>query len=238
MDESDFKGGLVGDFNRSPLQTPNKGQFLTPAEDEPRSFLCKSPSNSSFGFENTFRVLERQVSGSTLTDTDDEEVRSVLRNQKPPTTLELELGAVARLQQSSNCYYSTPNAVTTKTTTIRPAKSTTDDSDKYLEFLNQFVKKSRQKERRSNDNDKPCDKKSDGVVAAEPGLVEFGEYPELVYCISRDSRTGRYRLQNKDRIKSPIKPDSLSIQVELATLSASDEGKERFVGESFDVSGV
>lgn len=214
MDGLDFKGGLVGDFKSSPsvkqlLLKPKCGdveQQQQVADEEQRPFISKSPSNSSFGFDNTFRVLESQVSR-------DEEL---LPDNNPPivTTLELELGAVARLQQFN--YYSTPkNKCAAPAPVVARGRAATrpEDCDKYLEFLNQFIRKSRQKV----PSDKrgaggagggvSCDKISitvggDDEEEVDPGLVEFGEYPELVYCIAKD-KSGRYRLQNKDRVKSP-----------------------------------
>lgn len=217
----------MGDFKRSPSgsnhsQVGQQQQLLKASdESEERPFISKSPSNSSFGFENTFRVLESQVSqNSTLSGGAEEDNEGILLLQPPiVTTLELELGAVARLQQFN--YYSTPksnNQATTRisrpATTVQQPTTRPEDCDKYLEFLNQFIRKSRQKvksaaaERDVVADD--CDKvvsitvSGSGDDAGEPGLVEFGEYPELVYCIAKD-KTGRYRLQNKDqrRIKSP-----------------------------------
>lgn len=212
MDELDFKGGLVGDFKKSPsvidcngqeqLLRVNSGNLSKSDGEEQRPFISKSPSNSSFGFDNTFRVLESQVSRD---DTEINEPAIV-------TTLELELGAVARLQQFS--YYSTPKSSrTARTLPSTPVSSTRpEDCDKYLEFLNQFIKKSRQKVTNGEKNKNGAECKSaisitvgDGDEDEEPGLVEFGEYPELVYCIAKD-KTGRYRLQNKDRINSPQRP--------------------------------
>lgn len=209
MDELDFKGGLVGDFKRSsppsslllkPPGTPLDGDEEDGVVDQ-RQLICKSPSNSSFGFENTFRVLQNQVSR-------DDEHRNTSDNSNPAivTTLELELGAAARLQQFSQ-NYSTPKSEVRATTVRRRINSPTQpelvvDSDKYLEFLNQFIRKSRQK--KGDTSDDYCDKtQSEAVdeVEGEPGLVEFGEYPELVYCITKDVKSGRYRLQNKDRRK-------------------------------------
>lgn len=204
----------MGDFKRSP-----SGSTLGEKATEERPFISKSPSNSSFGFENTFRVLESQVSQNSSLSGDD----NVLPNNDPPivTTLELELGAVARLQQFH--YYSTPKndnkTRSSRTTTVNSRTSETatrpEDCDRYLEFLNQFIKKSRQKVVKSGDRGVPCDKAVSITISGdleydnddtedEPGLVEFGEYPELVYCIAKD-KTGRYRLQSKDqrRIKSP-----------------------------------
>lgn len=214
----------MGDFKRSPSgsnhsQVGQQQQLLKATdESEERPFISKSPSNSSFGFENTFRVLESQVSqNSTLSGGAEEDNEGILLLQPPiVTTLELELGAVARLQQFN--YYSTPksnNQASTRISrpTVQQPTTRPEDCDKYLEFLNQFIRKSRQKvksaaaERDVVADD--CDKVvsitvSGGDDAGEPGLVEFGEYPELVYCIAKD-KTGRYRLQNKDqrRIKIP-----------------------------------
>lgn len=209
MDELDFKGGLVGDFKRSPSVNGNQEQeqqesLKVEEKEEGRPFISKSPSNSSFGFDNTFRVLEKQVS------TSDEGLPD---NHQPAivTTLELELGAVARLQQFN--FYSTPKSSgagqrSSRSTTISP-KVNPEDCDKYLEFLNQFIRKSRQRvsdKKASADCDTTATNVSITVAGDdgddEPGLVEFGEYPELVYCIAKD-KSGRYRLQNKDRIKSP-----------------------------------
>lgn len=229
MDELDFKGGLVGDFKRS-LSSSGKVNLLVKDESDPetRPYISKSPSNSSFGFENTFRVLESQVSGG---DGD----QSQQQPHQPPivTTLELELGAVARLQQLN--YYSTPvkgsnelstGGATPTQVSLRSSRPLhqqlvppppTGDCDKYLEFLNQFIKKSRQKDKgvgevgsgaSAAEGDKVsitvggCEEDNDNNNEADDGLVEFGEYPELVYCIAKD-KSGRYRLQNKDRIKSP-----------------------------------
>lgn len=203
----------MGDFKRSPSGSSTLGEKATVE----RPFISKSPSNSSFGFENTFRVLESQVSQNSTLSGDDDTV--LLPNNDPPivTTLELELGAVARLQQFH--YYSTPKndnkARSSRTTTVNSeiAPARPEDCDRYLEFLNQFIKKSRQKVVVKSEEPRgvPCDKTVSITISGdlddtedEPGLVEFGEYPELVYCIAKD-KTGRYRLQSKDqrRIKSP-----------------------------------
>lgn len=213
----------MGDFKRS-LSSSGKVNLLVKDESDPgtRPYISKSPSNSSFGFENTFRVLESQVSGG---DAD----QSQQQPHQPPivTTLELELGAVARLQQLN--YYSTPvkgsnelstGGATPTQVSLRSSRPLhqqlvppppTGDCDKYLEFLNQFIKKSRQKDKvggaSAANGDKVsitvggCEEDNDNNEA-DDGLVEFGEYPELVYCIAKD-KSGRYRLQNKDRIKSP-----------------------------------
>lgn len=224
MDELDFKGGLVGEFKR----TGSKQRLLNAGgnneEAEAKPFISKSPSNSSFGFENTFRVLESQVSQTSTvsgygTGTDEEGLQMANRQPVIVTTLELELDAMTRLQQFNGS--STPKDKQPMMGQLRrgPDLGTSSDgesnpdSDKYLDFLNQFIRKSRQRKQQSpggsgcdkTEESDCCDKNAAAIgVDLEEGLVEFGEYPELVYCMKRD-RAGRYRLQNKDRIKSPAR---------------------------------
>lgn len=213
LPETDYKGGLVVGDSSSETVAPRsftpQGRML----DMGFMPISKSPSNSSFGFENTFRVLERQVSTNSITET-----------PQIVTTLDLELDAIARLQEfqnetptKMNC---TPSSPVTATKAFVQAKNPLN-CDKYLEFLKDFIERNRRKKfEGTKRNSIPSDDSKNTKLSNS--FCEFGENPEFVYCITKDC-TGRYRMKSKTLLSSPKNEGKLKLKIMVANSHANQE---------------
>lgn len=173
-----------------------KGGLLEGHENSSKSFISKSPSNSSFGFENTFRVLETQVSSGSEQNA----------NPVVVTTLDLELDAIARLQEYKKYgkieNESKSSKLTLKSDVWVKEAGEKETCDSYLGFLNEFIRKNR---RKSVNSDKISDKVEEAADETDESICsEAGEYPEFVYYISK-SPAGQYRLKSKTTKISPVK---------------------------------